>query len=146
MELTRLLKGKSVFLDTAPFIYFIEINDRYHPIVKPVISLIDAGQLKGITSVVTLLEVMVQPLREGKKRLVEQYKTILLNSTGLATLEITHQMSETAARLRARYGLRTPDALQLAAALAANADYFLTNDTALKKAKEIKVLILEDFV
>lgn len=38
MELTRLLKGKTVFIDTAPFIYFIEKNSRYHQIVKPVIS------------------------------------------------------------------------------------------------------------
>ncbi|MFA7348219.1 MAG: hypothetical protein WCZ86_10690 [Desulfurivibrionaceae bacterium] len=44
MELTRLLKGKTVFIDTAPFIYFIEKNSRYHQIVKPVISLPSQGR------------------------------------------------------------------------------------------------------
>lgn len=146
MELTRLLKGKTVFIDTAPFIYFIEKNSRYHQIVKPVISLIDSSQAMGVTSTITLLEVLVQPIREGKRKIAEQYKAILLDSAGLTTLEITHQISERAAHLRAKHSLRTPDALQLAAALVANADYFLTNDITLKKAKEIKVLILDDLL
>lgn len=146
MELTLLLKGKSVFIDTAPFIYFIENSSRYHQIVKPVISLIDSCKAKGITSTITLLEVLVQPAREGKRKVAEQYKAILLDSVGLTTLEISHQISEKAAYLRAKHNLRTPDALQIAAALVAKADYFLTNDATLKKVKEIKVLILDDFL
>ena len=38
MELNHLVKGKSLFLDTAPLIYFIEKNRRYHNIIKPVIT------------------------------------------------------------------------------------------------------------
>jgi predicted nucleic acid-binding protein len=43
-----------------------------------------------------------------------------------------------------RYQIRTPDALQLAAAISAEADAFLTNDHALKRVKEITVLVMDD--
>lgn len=46
MELSRLLKGKTVFIDTAPLIFFIERNPRYSAIVKPVVALIDSSQAK----------------------------------------------------------------------------------------------------
>lgn len=146
MELSKLLRGKMVFLDTAPLIYFIEKSSRYLDTVKPVIALIDSQQAKGMTSTITLLEVLVLPLREGNKKLAEKHKTILLSSSDLETCEITNAISERAATIRAKYGFRTPDSIQLATAIVRKADYFLTNDTALKQTKEIKVIVLEDYL
>jgi predicted nucleic acid-binding protein len=146
MAVSRLVKGKTVFLDTAPFIYFIEKNSRYHDLMKPVISLIDAQETRGVTSTITLLEVLVHPLRDGNKKLAERYKEILLSSNGLQTYEVSHEISERAALLRAKHGLRTPDAIQLATALISKADCFLTNDPALKKVKEVKVIVLDDLL
>jgi predicted nucleic acid-binding protein len=144
MGLIGLLTGKKIFLDTAPIIYFIEKNSRYHDVVKPVIALIDARHAQGITSTITLLEVLVHPLRDGNKKLADKYKAILLSSPGLLTHEISHGISERAALLRAKYGLRTPDAIQLATAVTYTADFFITNDSALKKVNEIKVIVLDD--
>lgn len=146
MELSRLLKGKTVFIDTAPLIFFIEKNPRYSAIVKPVVALIDSGQTKGLISTITLLEVLVLPLREGNKKLADAYRSILLSSKNLETCEISNAISEKAAVLRAKYGFRTPDSIQLATAIIRRMDYFLTNDLALKQVKEIKVVVLEDFI
>jgi len=146
MELNRLLRGKTVFLDTAPLIYFIEKNTKYHDLVKPVISLIDSNHARGITSTITLLEVLVQPLREGNRKLADKYKAILLSANGLETCMISHTISERAAIIRAHYRFRTPDAIQLATAIVSKSDYFLTNDAALKQIKEIKVILLEDYL
>jgi hypothetical protein len=90
MELGRLLKGKTVFIDTAPLIFFIEKNPKYSAIVKPVVALIDSGQAKGLTSTITLLEVLVLPLREGNKKLADAYRSILLSSKNLETCEISN--------------------------------------------------------
>jgi predicted nucleic acid-binding protein len=146
MELSKLLKGKVVFLDTAPLIYFIEKNSRYLDVVKPVIELIVSQQAKGMTSTITLLEVLVLPLREGNKKLAEKYKTILLSSNDLETCEISNVISERAAIIRAKYGFKTPDSLQLATAIVRKADYVLTNDSALKQVNEIKVIVLEEYL
>ena len=146
MELVKRLKGKTIFLDTAPLIYFIEKNPRYFELVKPIITLIDTKQAKGMTSTITLLEVLVLPLREGNKKLADKYKTILLTSTDLETCEISNAISEQAAVIRAKYRFKTPDSIQLATAIIRKADYFLTNDAALKQLKEIKVIVLEDHI
>ena len=46
----------------------------------------------------------------------------------------------------AKYAIRTPDAIQIAVGIIYGADTFLTNDAGLKKVKDIKVVILEDFL
>ena len=86
----------------------------------------------------------MHPFRMGNDHLAEEYRNILLNAEGLKTYAITHNISENAARLRAKYNIRTPDALQIATAITANAEIFLTNDQALKKISEIKVMCLND--
>jgi predicted nucleic acid-binding protein len=48
----------------------------------------------------------------------------------------------TKAELRARDQLRTPDALQVASALGAGCEAFLTNDLALRRVTELHVLVL----
>ena len=145
MVLIEELSGKKVFLDTSPFIYFIEKHSQFHDLVKPVISLIDQKKAIGLTSTLTLLEVLVQPLRVGDKKLAEKYKAILLASQNLVTYEISHGISERASLLRAEHNLRTPDAIQMATALYYQADYFFTNDPVFKKVKDIKVIILSNF-
>jgi predicted nucleic acid-binding protein len=52
-------------------------------------------------------------------------------------------ISDHAAQLRATHALRTPDALQIATALQAEATYFLTNDIRLPKIQGIEILMLD---
>lgn len=58
--------SKTVFLDTAPLIYFIEGHSVYQPILSSLFELNDKGGFSFVTSSVTLLEVLVKPLREGQ--------------------------------------------------------------------------------
>lgn len=55
-------------------------------------------------------------------------------------------VAERAAALRARYDLRTPDALQIAAVQAAGCQAFLTNDHRLKRVTEPRVITVDDLV
>jgi predicted nucleic acid-binding protein len=48
-----------------------------------------------------------------------------------------------AAHLRARYQIRTPDAIQIAAAIEFGARLFLTNDDRVRKVTEIEIVVLE---
>jgi predicted nucleic acid-binding protein len=51
-----------------------------------------------------------------------------------------------AAQLRALYRIRTPDALQLVAALSHHCTTFVTNDRALPKLPGIRIIQLRDHV
>jgi len=70
----------------------------------------------------------------------------LLYDDKLTTLMIERDVAIKAAELRAKYRIRTPDAIQIATSIIGNAGAFITNDIALKKVKEIVVLILDDFL
>ncbi len=136
--------SKVVFLDTAPLIYFIEGNSVHQPLLLNLFRSNDAGNFTFITSTVTLLEVLVKPFREQKNSIAEQYKSILLTSKGIELMEVTSGIAEQASFLRAKYNLRTPDAIQLATSMECTADYFLTNDNDLKRISEISTVTLVD--
>jgi hypothetical protein len=92
-------------LDTAPFIYFVGRNPAYLTLVREVIRRISTGAILGHPSVITLTEVLVQPLRLGNRTLAQRYRRFLSRSRNLSLEAITAGAAEQAADLRARYGL-----------------------------------------
>lgn len=133
---------KRIGLDTNVLIYYIEEHPIFLKKIEPLIDKIVQGKATGITSYVTLLELLVKPLREGRLDLVDQYKAILTGQ--LEMVPIDEAVSVKAAQLRAKYGFRTPDAIQLASVIQKKGDVFITNDRGLKNVKEIKILTLEE--
>jgi predicted nucleic acid-binding protein len=136
------LRGKTVGLDTAPLIYFIEENPTYLEVAKLFFEAMDRGDFTVVTSTVTLLEVLVHPLRTNNAELAEEYRDILLNSK-LMTVGVSSTIAEQAARLRAAHNIRTPDAIQISAALNAGATHFFTNDIKLPDIADIRILSLD---
>lgn len=146
MGLVEELTGQTVCIDTAPFIYYIEKHSKYSAILSSFYEAIDTGKINAITTTVTLLEVLVRPFKINEESLAKKYRDILLNSEGLTTYEITHEVSEKAAKLRAQYSIGTPDAIQIAVGIIYGAECFLTNDSDLKKISDAQVLLLDDFL
>ena len=135
-----------VALDTAVFIYFIEEHPRFLRVVEPVFAAVAGGRLHAVTSGVTLLETLVVPYRSGDIGLAERYEALLTGSRGIRFVELDRALLRGAALLRAAFtGLRTPDALQVAAALTARCTAYLTNDRDLPRIGGLKVLQLSDY-
>ena len=65
------LASKIVYLDTAPLIYFIEGYSIYQKKLARLFDLADKGDLSFVTSTITLLEVLVKPLREGQPAIAD---------------------------------------------------------------------------
>lgn len=145
MNLDGALKNISLIaFDTAPIIYFVEANPKYDALVTTIFERVENGEITGITSVISLCEVLIHPLRSQNLNLKQRYFDILENSLNFFTKSINLTTAETAADLRARYNLRTPDALQIAAALENGCEAFLCNDKDLKRVTELKILILDE--
>jgi predicted nucleic acid-binding protein len=140
------LQGQTIGLDTSPLIYFIEEHPKYLRLVRPFFEALDRGEFQVVTSAVTLLEVLVQPLRSGDDILAGKYREILTNAKNLSLIELSVPIAERAAWLRASSSLRTPDAVQLAAALNQGARFFLTNDGRLPAVQGIELLVLDDLL
>lgn len=145
MEWINDLRAKTIGLDTAPLIYFIEENPTYIETSKLFFEAMDRGDFTVVTSTVTLLEVLVHPLRSNNSALAAEYRDILLNSK-LMTVEVSSTIAEQAARLRAVHNIRTPDAIQISAALNAGASYFFTNDIRLPEIPDIRILSLDSLL
>ena len=145
MNIRDALKGiQRLYTDTAPLIYYVEENPTYVSRMDAIINALEDRPIEAVSSVITLTEVLAHPLKLGNARLVQEYRDILLNSSGFRLLPISSRIAESAADLRARYNLPTPDALHVAAGLDARCDAFLTNDASIKRVTEIAVLVLDE--
>jgi predicted nucleic acid-binding protein len=142
MEWVRALRGAVVALDTAPLIYFIEAHPSYHRVIRPFFEAADRDEFRVVTSVLTITEVLVHPIRKGNASLGDQYRRILLDAENISPLPVSEIIAEEAAQLRALHGLRTPDALQMATAVHAKAAWFVTNDSRLPALPSLKLLVL----
>ncbi|MGI8772350.1 MAG: type II toxin-antitoxin system VapC family toxin [Acidobacteriaceae bacterium] len=129
-------------LDTAPLIYFIEKHATYLPLVQPFFEAADRGDLQIVTSTLTLTEVLTHPYRHGNDNLAQQYSRILLRARNLRMLAVSSSIAGEAARIRADYGCRTPDAIQLATALSGEAVVFLTNDAGIPSIPTVQTMTL----
>ncbi|MEG3933001.1 MULTISPECIES: PIN domain-containing protein [unclassified Microcoleus] len=144
MEWIAQLQGQVVGLDTAPLIYFMEQNPKYLEMMLLFFKSFNRGDFRIVTSTVTLVEVLVHPLRQKNTALAQEYREILMNQESLTVVELTPDIAETAAQLRATYNLRSPDSIQMATAIREGASFFLTNDARLPSLPGLTVLVLEN--
>lgn len=140
------LKGKIIGLDTMVFIYHFEENKIYSPLTFSIFESLEKGNFNAITSILTLLEILVKPKRESNLILTERYKILLETFPNLQVKALDENIADVASSLRANYNINTPDAIQVATSLEAQANVFITNDTSLKKITEIKVMLLSEMV
>jgi predicted nucleic acid-binding protein len=140
------LKGKVIGMDTMVFIYHFEENQIYSPLTFSIFESLEKGNIKGITSILTLLEILVKPKKENNLLLTERYKLLFETFPNLQVSPLNEHVADIASSLRAHYDINTPDAIQVATSLEQKADIFITNDATLKKISEIKVLLLSEMI
>lgn len=138
---------KKVFVDTAPFIYFIEKdinNPQYYDRVKKFFQYGYENNRKFVSSVITLEEYYVFPYRSKKDILIEIFNR-LVTTMDIDILEVDQQIAKKAAQIRAQYkGFKAMDALQLASAYISGCDLFLTNDKQLRQYEEIRCITIDE--
>ena len=140
----ELSKVRRLYIDSAPLIYYVEENAAYLDMMREIVGIVDQTDLLAFSSVLTLAEVLVLPLRQGDQQLVQAYQEILVASDDYELVVVTPEIAVTAADIRARYGLGTPDSIHVATAIATHCDAMLTNDSDMKRIKELSVLLLDD--
>lgn len=137
-----LKKHKLVGLDSNILIYFIEAHPQYSRLAKTIFESIDANHNSGVCATLSLLEILVQPYRMGDEKNVNRFYGLLTTYPNIEWVELSAAIADLGARLRAKYGLRTPDAILLATAIQSGATGFIGNDTRLKRVVELDVLTL----
>jgi predicted nucleic acid-binding protein len=133
-----------LFFDTAPVIYYVERNPTYAALVDDIFDRVDAGTLQAVTSPITLAECLVGAIRQGLPQAQQDFMDLIVSGANVTFLTPNAAVAQRAADLRARYNLGLLDAFQVAVALAAGCNAFLTNDRMLLRVQELPILVLDD--
>lgn len=136
------LRAKRIAFDTSFLIPLLEDQEKTGEPVSRILQMIERKDRLLITSTVTLLEVLVHPYRAKDLDAVNRYYGYLTRSHRVNLIPLTPEIADQAAEFRAQYGLKTPDAIQLATAVQAEANLFLTYDRKFLKQKEIEIGIM----
>ena len=139
-------EGKTLFLDTVSFIYYVEKHPKFLSILRDFFLRLDQGRFIAFTSTVTLAEVLVLPQRRKRMDLVEEYRSLLNETKNLFLVPIDASVAEETSLVRAKYKYSLPDSLQLGAARMVGADRFLTNDHALRHVSEPHIVLLDSMI
>jgi predicted nucleic acid-binding protein len=142
------LAGHAVLgLDTNVFIYQFEAHPRYLPLTRELLSGVEHGKWTAVTSVLTVMELTVRPWQMDRPGVAREYEALLVHFPHLTLADVTRDVARRAAQLRARYRLRSADALQAATALLHEATVFVTNDRELARlASVMDVIVLEEWI
>lgn len=139
-----MIESEKIFFDTSPFIYFIENYLKYSDRVAEYIAVNTESIF--VTSVITIMEFGVKPLKENNPQIIEKFK-LLLTELDCKAFPIDSAIAERAAILRAKYNFLKPlDTLQLSTAIHLSCTKFFCNDKELKNVKEIDVVLVDDLI
>ena len=132
-----LQQGAKVLVDTAPFICLLEGHPQFADQFTGLFEAAERGDLHLALSTITLAEVLTGPLRAGQTALAKRYEKALLQYN---VVEVTPSIAALAAQLRVSYGLKLPDAIQLATALDIGATALVTHDRDFSRVNGIQIL------
>lgn len=137
LDAAALPAGTRVLVDSAPIIYVLEGHAKLALRFAPLFERQARGEVALAITTITLAEVLAGPLAAGKEALAKRYRATLETWQVVA---LDGDIAESAARMRAAYRLKLPDAIQLASALAINAYALVTHDRDFSRVSELPIL------
>lgn len=131
-----------VYLDANVLIGFTEKPERLADATIALWEAIEDGRVSGMTSWISWSEVAVFPLRDDMSDLLDLYRDIFDGIyLPIEVAGVSRDVVVRAARLRADHvGLKLPDALHVATALAFDCDAFVTSDRRLGVIPRLSIL------
>jgi predicted nucleic acid-binding protein len=141
-----LRRHRRIALDTSIFIYQLEANVRYLALTDSVFSWVERTGHEAVTSTITMTELLVPSYRDKDEHRVDAFYGLLSTYPNLQWIAPDLEAADLAAKLRAMCRLRTPDALQAATALRAQATGFITNDPTFARIGELETAVLDQFL
>jgi len=133
-----------LYLDASSIIYSIEGVPEFRQATLRWIEQAEAAEAGAlVTSRFSRLECRVKPLRDADADTLAHYEGFFARAD-LVLVEVSADVIEHATELRARYNVRSPDAIHLASAPREHADVFVTGDRQLRRCTEVKVEVVTE--
>jgi len=137
LDLSNLPEQALLLLDAAPIIYFLEDHPKFGPRFQLLFEEHAKGRVRFAVTTITITEVLAGPLGAGDESLVRRYRNIF---ESWQVVPLDAEIAESAARIRAAFRLKLADAVQVASALAVNADALVTHDRDFSNVQSLRVI------
>lgn len=135
-----------VALDSDSLIYFLEGRDPWAGLMAEVIRKAEDGKLSLVISSVGYAEILSGYYQAGNPEAAKEFNRFLFQLPKCEIVAVDASVADAGAQIRANYRLNLPDAIHLAVMKASGSDALISNDKEYRKAKDFKVLILDDYV
>lgn len=141
-----LRQHRRVLIDSSVWIYHFEQHPEFAEAAGQVIRALEEGRFRGIMSELTLLELTIRPLQLGRQDVADEYELLLSYFPNTELEPVSREVLLDAAALRARFRLRTPDAILLATGIHCSVTAAVTNDGGWKAAETagLKAVLLSE--
>jgi predicted nucleic acid-binding protein len=138
MGISERLRGKRVYFDTNIFIYLLEGNETLHTQIDELKASILEGDCSIFASDIVFTEILPPLVRSGNTEATNKLLEFLQEENAFHLVPLTRDVCIQAGVLRGQTGMKTPDAIHVASAMAENCNTFLTNDTGIQLPKTIE--------
>ncbi len=133
------MAGTLIYLDASAVMRLVDGDEPARQRVEEFIRT-DGGPL--ITSVISMIECRSKPLRDGDSDRAKRYDAFF-SSREMSMLGVDAAVAEQATQLRAKYNLKTPDAIHLASASLHGATLLITTDHDFSKCRDLPGLTIQ---
>ena len=124
-----------VYFDTSATVYLVENILPWEPMIQARL----AKGAKIVYSDLTRMQSIVKPLKLKNQKTLMEFDVLFSTSE---LIPLTASVFDRAAQIRADFGFKTPDAINLAAAVESGCDQFLANDQRLSRFPSIPIDVL----
>lgn len=138
--------ARRLCLDTNALIYFLDRVPPYYAEVERIFAGLRDSLKQAFVSVVTEIELLVQPIRYQREWELEQIR-VVLDAPQVQVVELNRTIAHSAAEIRADLLLDLPDATIIATAMYTGCDAILGNDRrCAQRVRELPYVLLDDLV
>jgi predicted nucleic acid-binding protein len=93
-----------------------------------------------------MTELLVPAHRDHDALRLQHYRGLLSTYPRLTWIPPDLGIADEAARMRAEYGLKTPDSIHAATAIQSKVSAFITNDPIFQRVREVETVVLDDLL
>jgi predicted nucleic acid-binding protein len=142
----RLEEARRVHIDARVLAFHLLACEPFVDLSRLLLEGVRSGRVAAQTSALSIFQLLAEPYRTGAEAAAARVARYVSAFPGLEVVPVTTAVARQAAQVQARLGGRSERSLQIATALAGEADLFVTQGSGLRRIAGMEVLDLEDFV
>jgi predicted nucleic acid-binding protein len=134
-----------VYVDAGVLALHLAGDPRYLPLTRVILGGLRDREFTGLTSAITIYQLLVEPYRSGQERTAERVEMLVAALPGLEVVPVSATIARQAAQVKAQIGGGLPRAIQIATALAGDSEIYVTRRSPLRRIAGLGVAQLDAY-